>query len=103
MIKDFEKTIISKFNFLTTDKGFSNPEIITDDKKYKKGVVFRKNKLIIEITNSYHPADYGFAINLMTNKKSEKPTMVYYKTNENQDKELKFLDEGVEKIKSLLS
>ncbi len=100
---DYENKIISKFDFLTTDKGFSKPEIISDDKKYKKGVAFRKNKLIIEITNSYHPADYGFEINMRTNKKSDKPTMIYFKIKENLDKELKYLDEGVEKVKSLLS
>lgn len=100
---DYEKKIISKFDFLTTDKGFSKPIIISDQKNNKKGVTFRKNKLIIEIPNSYHPADYGFEINMKTNRKSAKSTMIYFKTKENQDHELKYLDEGAEKLKSLLS
>jgi hypothetical protein len=40
---------------------------------------------------------------MRTNKKSDKPTMIYFKIKENLDKELKYLDEGVEKVRSLLS
>ena len=100
---DFENTIISKFAFLMADKGFAEPKIISNEKSYIRGVAFRKNKLIIEITNSSHPADYGFEIKMRSSKKSDRPIKIYSKAKEEQDKELRFLDEGAEKVKSLLS
>jgi len=62
----FENIVISKFKFLTSEKGFSEPEIISDEKSYQKRILFKKNKLLIEMTTSY---DMGFAFKLKTKKR----------------------------------
>jgi len=52
------------------------------------------------MTNSY---DMGFAIKLKTkNKKSDKGILIYNKSSENMDREFRYLDDGVNKVKSII-
>jgi len=100
MNMSFENILIAKFKFLISEKGFSEPEIISDEKSYQKRILFKKNKLLIEMTNSY---DMGFAIKLKTkNKKSDKGILIYNKSSENMDREFRYLDDGVNKVKSII-
>ena len=99
---DFENEVISRFNFLVAEKAFATPVIISDKKTYIKGVAFRKKRLIIEITNSSHPADYGCEIRIRSKNKSDKGLVIYSKAKQDQDKEFRYLDDGAIKVKTLL-
>jgi hypothetical protein len=77
----FEDILVEKFKFLTAEKGFSGPEIKSD--RYRKWILFKKNRLLIEMTNSY---DMGFEIKLKTkNKKSDQGILIYHNAPGNTD------------------
>lgn len=96
----FENIVTEKFNFLISEKGFSGPEIISDMESFQKRILFKKNKLLIEMTNSW---DMGFQVTLKTkNKKSDKGIVVYNKSAEDMHREFKYWDDAVSKVKSII-
>src|SRR5690349_11957002 len=94
------ESILVKFKFLTVEKGFSEAEIKSGGDSYQKVILFKKKRLLIEITNSW---DMGFAIRLKTKgKSSDKGILVYSRSVREMDSEFKYLDDGVNKVKSLI-
>tara|TARA_B100000674_G_C37331732_1_gene685614 strand:+ start:95 stop:544 length:450 start_codon:yes stop_codon:yes gene_type:complete len=95
---NFIKKTTSLFNYLITDYGYQSPKhktyhqdngtVINDELVYLK--LDSSRQLII--SNSYHPVDYGFEINLKSNINS-KTEMLHYVLKEDQDMEQSYLDE----------
>ena len=100
MNMSFEDIVIEKFNFLISEKGFSGPEILIDISSPQKRILFKKNKLLIEMTNSW---DMGFKIKLRTkNKKSDKGIIIFDRSTEDMFSELKRWEEAVTKVRSII-
>lgn len=103
------KSFISKtklyFEFLTSEFDFDEPNyifseqpngtVITD--KFEFNNVHRNLK--ITISNSYHPLDYGFEINL-TDLNTGTEEMIHNVLKENQDIEQNYLEKASEFLKT---
>ena len=100
-----EKTKVN-FEFLVSELGFNTPKhlkttqpngtIIQDKIEYDK-----KDKKII-ILNSYHPADYGFEINLIE-KETGETEMLHHVLKESQDVEQSYLKLAAEFLRNSFS
>jgi hypothetical protein len=49
--------------------GFSNPVILSRKNEYRDRLVYFKDKVAIEISNSWHPSDYGFEVNIYPDRR----------------------------------
>lgn len=90
--------LTSEFDFDTPNYMFSeqpNGTIITD--KFEFNSVDRNLKLTI--LNAYHPADYGFEINLIDLKDGTEE-MIHNVLKENQDIEQNYLEKAAEFLKT---
>ena len=93
------------FYFLTTEFDYDKP-IYTFSEQSNGSVISDKfefnnqdKNLKIVISNSYHPVDYGFEINL-TDLKTGTEEMVYNVLKENQGIEQSYLEKASEYLKS---
>lgn len=106
--KNFLEKTQKYFEFLVSDCGFNEPiylineqpngTVISDELKYEhKGL-----KKSVIISNSYHPVDYGFEINLndLTTGQSE---MLHFVLKESQDMEQGYLKEAAKILKNELN
>jgi hypothetical protein len=92
------------FNFLTTEFDFDKP--IYTFYKQSNGVVIAdkfefnnsNRNLKIVVSNSYHPVDYGFEINLI-DLKSETEEMIHNVLKDNQDVEQSYIKKASEYLK----
>jgi hypothetical protein len=94
------------FQFLETEFGFNKPihlffkqpnGVITSDRiEYENDRLKKK----ITISNSYHPIDYGFEINL-TDLEINDTEMLFYLLKENQDVEQEYLKGYAERLNEL--
>jgi hypothetical protein len=97
------------FTFLTTNFNYGEPTDESGLSKYRHILVYRNKASlhIIEVLNAYHPVDYGFEVNFYhseADRKNRKKTeMVYYKLKEDQNPDLKFIEEGATKLKDFLN
>lgn len=102
--QNFKTNSLKEFTFLSTNFNLNQPSI----KEYKQEngtitrdeITFSNSSLKVEISNSYHPVDYGFEIKVTTNNKKE---LVYFKLKEEQDLEQTYLKEASNKLKAYLN
>lgn len=93
------------FKFLETEFEYSKPNhsinkqengtVITDKVEYKNILLNKK----IVISNSYHPNDYGFEINIIEEENGRKE-MLFYVLKEEQDIKQEYLKGQSEALKS---
>jgi hypothetical protein len=89
--------LVSEFNFEKPTHRYSqqkNGTIISDE------LIFESKKLnkSLSISNSYHPVDYGFEINLIDKEKGQKD-MLHFVLKENQDLKQNYLKEVAESLR----
>ena len=102
--KNFVNKTKSLFEFLTSEFDFDKPNytfseqsngaIISDKFEFNNS----DKNLRITISNSYHPVDYGFEINL-TDLNSGDREIIYSVLKENQDIEQSYLEKASEYLK----
>ena len=106
----FEYKVIDEFSYLVNEFGFSKPVILSKKNEYRDRLVYFKDKVAIEISNSWHPSDYGFEVNVypdrslldVPNDSNPNHEMVYYKIKEQQNKSLSFITEGAKSLRNFL-
>lgn len=104
--KNFIEKTKLYFDFLPTEFDFDKP-IYTFSEQSNGSVISDKfefnsadRNLKIVVSNSYHPVDYGFEINL-TDLKTGAKEMVHYVLKENQDIEQNYLEKASEYLKNV--
>ena len=106
----FEEKVTDEFSYLVNEFKFSNPVILSKKNEYRDRLVYFKDKVAIEISNSWYPSDYGFEVNIypdrrlfdVPNDSNPNHKMVYYKIKEQQNKSLSFILEGAKALRIFL-
>ena len=90
------------FNFLVKDNNFNIPKHLINKQQNntvtRDSFVYEGKSVILIISNSYHPNDYGFEVNIK-NKTNLKTEMIYFVLKEKQNAEQDYLYEAAEFLK----
>ncbi len=101
--KNFIEKVKKYFEFLKLEYNYNYKNCMQPNKVVTQDLfefIGDKNKIII--SNSYHPVDYGFEINII-DLKTEKKEMIYFKLKEEQDIEQKYIIEASEVLKKFIN
>lgn len=101
--KNFLEKTKKYFLYLVDEFGFEGPEQISSEQEngtiIKDDLYYKRANLEIRISNSYHPVDYGFKLNITENR-TGKTEMLYSVLKENQDVEQEYLKHISESFKN---
>lgn len=104
--ENFVDKAVIHFGFLVTSYQYDSP--VHRIFKQANGVIscdefeYAASKKTIIIHNAYHPAEYGFEINIIDHF-SNQSEMVYHVLKEKQDLEQSYLPKAAEFLRSLLA